>query len=751
MAIVPNENYNGKTRLKDWWKIVRDNFKAIFAAYNTHRDAAELDHPDGSVRAKHIADGAVGTAQLAKGAVNNVRIANNAVDARVIQDEAVTALKIKNDEIGDEKLQYITVVDEITDNGPGGAPGIGQRRGKPLSLLTSLYRKMAEHISGFAGHRAGIPLDHPNESVTTEKIAAGAVGTAQLAVGAVNHFILADSAVETKAIKNNAVTSEKLASGAVTLGKLGADAITALIDGKAEAKEYYIEDLDRCRGTGLYRVVKKNGDGFPEGETEGYMTVWHGNGLEFMQMLYCGDEGQNYRVYIRHAYDENDQTQFTGWKRIDVLPNERYVYCDGNNDELKINKAIDELDAMVSDGAMRTIHLVGRCVLQINDNMHPIPCNPDNFYYSIIKTTKNMVFDGQYCSDIIFDASTAGKHEYTSDGILTSEGRSCYLFSGEENVTLKNCSFTQINSEDLMFFPGAMIGQKNCHVEDCVFHDMYTQAAAGMDGFIYLKALDKSEGGSVRRCRFERNKIYFDASNKVLIRCNYGSVEDNYVSDISVTKQYFLLSQAMPQVNLISGNPNIVRKNYISNLKAIGDVAVDYTVNSGAANQNGILSENVFENICAVEGEMPVSFYAGVTSRGKIENNTFYNIVPNERYLISLGMRGKCSGNFISNIKGVKNGATIISSTKNTLISNNHIYTVRGESSDTVFYGISGTSSDLRICNNTLFDLVNAVPIQAPGANSMVIGNVTDSATIGAISGDGTIQANNVAKPVSAV
>jgi hypothetical protein len=338
MAIVPNENYNGKTKLKDWWKIVRDNFKAIFAAHNTHRDAAELDHPDGSVRAKHIADGAVGTTQLAKGAVNNVRIANNAVDARVIQDEAVTALKIKNDEIGDEKLQYITVVDEITDNGPGGVPGIGQRRGKPLSLLISLYRKMAEHISGFAGHRAGIPLDHPNESVTTEKIAAGAVGTAQLAVGAVNHFILADSAVETKAIKNNAVTTEKLASGAVNSSALANNAVETraikdgavnaqkleqtlalTIDSKAEGVEHYPGDLNDCRTIGIYYVTGSN---LPPNETQGYMTVYHSID-DTMQLIYCFDGSADniFRCYTRTGYipdDPQQGRQWTDWRAIDT-------------------------------------------------------------------------------------------------------------------------------------------------------------------------------------------------------------------------------------------------------------------------------------------------------------------------------------------------------------------------------------------------------------------------------------------------
>lgn len=62
--------------------------------FNAHKNAAELDHPDKSVKQRHIADSAIGTVQLAKGAVNNVRIGNNAVDARTIKDGEIKKTKL---------------------------------------------------------------------------------------------------------------------------------------------------------------------------------------------------------------------------------------------------------------------------------------------------------------------------------------------------------------------------------------------------------------------------------------------------------------------------------------------------------------------------------------------------------------------------------------------------------------------------------------------------------------------------------
>lgn len=67
------------------------------AEFNAHKNAEELDHPDKSVKKRHIADYAVGTMQIDKGAVNNVRIGNNAVDARTIKDGEITKAKLSED------------------------------------------------------------------------------------------------------------------------------------------------------------------------------------------------------------------------------------------------------------------------------------------------------------------------------------------------------------------------------------------------------------------------------------------------------------------------------------------------------------------------------------------------------------------------------------------------------------------------------------------------------------------------------
>jgi hypothetical protein len=108
-----NFNFDGKTRLKEWWTIVRDNLTSIQELFNSHQSAAELDHPSKSVKQKHIADKAVGQGQLADGAVGTTQIAASAVTSAKIGTAAVNAEHIAKGVVTAEKLS--DVVNEKLD------------------------------------------------------------------------------------------------------------------------------------------------------------------------------------------------------------------------------------------------------------------------------------------------------------------------------------------------------------------------------------------------------------------------------------------------------------------------------------------------------------------------------------------------------------------------------------------------------------------------------------------------------------
>ncbi len=99
-----NFNFDGKTLLRNWWKIVEANFRTIQAAFadhlnkfNEHKTAAELDHPDKSVKQRHIDDYSINTTKLAQYAVTNTKIYPGAVQTAHIKDGNVTESKLSQE------------------------------------------------------------------------------------------------------------------------------------------------------------------------------------------------------------------------------------------------------------------------------------------------------------------------------------------------------------------------------------------------------------------------------------------------------------------------------------------------------------------------------------------------------------------------------------------------------------------------------------------------------------------------------
>ena len=88
-----------------------------------------------------------------------------------------------------------------------------------------------------SAHRTAATLDHPDGSVTSAKLASGAVTTAKIGDGQVTTSKLADNAVTTPKIADGAVTTVKLADGAVTAAKIadGTVGTAELADGAVTA------------------------------------------------------------------------------------------------------------------------------------------------------------------------------------------------------------------------------------------------------------------------------------------------------------------------------------------------------------------------------------------------------------------------------------------------------------------------------------------------------------------------------------
>lgn len=98
-------NFNGKTLLKDWWKIMLENLTTINTRFEAHRTTYPMDHPNKSVQKNHIADKAVGTDQLDDYSVTATKLAQYSVSAAKIYPGAVQTAHIKDVNITKAKLE----------------------------------------------------------------------------------------------------------------------------------------------------------------------------------------------------------------------------------------------------------------------------------------------------------------------------------------------------------------------------------------------------------------------------------------------------------------------------------------------------------------------------------------------------------------------------------------------------------------------------------------------------------------------
>lgn len=98
-------NFNGKTLLKDWWRIMLENLQSISSYFETHRTASTLDHPDRSVQQRHMANSSVGTNQLIDLNVTEAKLASGAVTSAKIGTSAVQTTHIKDSNVTKPKLE----------------------------------------------------------------------------------------------------------------------------------------------------------------------------------------------------------------------------------------------------------------------------------------------------------------------------------------------------------------------------------------------------------------------------------------------------------------------------------------------------------------------------------------------------------------------------------------------------------------------------------------------------------------------
>ena len=189
------------------------NAKADDTSLSAHKGASVLDHPDESVTTAKLADEGVTTPKIADGAVTKDKL--DPVTVQTPLDAAGTHAADKTNPHAVTKTQV----------GLGNVDNVKQATKQE-----------------FDAHREAVKLDHPDGSVTTDKLADEAVVEGKIGSGAVTTAKLGASAVETAKIKDGAVTKDKIGTGAVEKEKVADGAITAAKIGASAVETAKVKD-----------------------------------------------------------------------------------------------------------------------------------------------------------------------------------------------------------------------------------------------------------------------------------------------------------------------------------------------------------------------------------------------------------------------------------------------------------------------------------------------------------------------------
>ncbi|MCI9627320.1 MAG: hypothetical protein HFI90_11155 [Clostridia bacterium] len=133
---------------------------------------------------------------------------------------------------------------------------------------------------------------------------------------------------------------------------------------------------------------------------------------------------------VGQVFGKLDTATF-GFRDIEscVPKNEKYVYCDGNDDHLKIQAAIDEVE---DTGIPTVIYPVGECVLKVIARGVPAGVYQP---MDLITLGDNMTLDGRYCRIILDFTTHFTETETDYNGFVT-------IFKLGNNSGIENCTIS---------------------------------------------------------------------------------------------------------------------------------------------------------------------------------------------------------------------------------------------------------------------------------------------------------------------
>lgn len=702
-----NFNFDGKTFLSKWWKIVRDNFTAIQTDHNTLSDKLDTEITQrtnadvglanqitAEKTARESADSSLSSrinneATIRQAADNELQrnidseiterqtadtnISNSVKAEESARKSADKELKARIDEINANTETTILFGDKKQHTVKFVAPSKptlyfdGQQEYEGDSMTVDITLKDAFYIDGkqiagtFSEQCINVPID------------------------GIYIVVRYDFIKNTCSISPSSTSVPSAISGDVwtfTLYHIHEINLEMKIDSESPTGE-------------RYEFISASFDYVIENESTTGDSYFITNTYERVRTL--ADLATVNKNSFIDAVNENAKNI------TDITKNQIFVVCDGDHDELKLQAALSK----ATRGTV--VYIMGDCVLTNENTQDSGLVSGFGHYNAILNVGIRVTLDGTYCSSITFkNTNPAARQVIFFLGIMAKLKNINFQ---EDNTT---CTQTSVN-------PMILFGNSNAIVDNCVL------------GEVYDVNQDDSTVGNIIMCsgsKFTNNVI---DGWCLKTKTNIGAcmkftkvfVDNNKFTNIWTTD------------NSDSG--------YLMSVSAsifINNVFEDNTIPQGEiyfSGNNSLCNHNIFNS----------SDIGNITLAGNTANNVFISLDLNE--CIAVKLRSICNDNTFFGLK-VKEGDCAFDLGVEATFANNYIKNLSIITTDsTEVKGYNILYANKAFCRDNVIllsaatnTLENLYVIEA-NASSVVTGNVTSASSIGLLDEGCVAEGNTVA------
>lgn len=702
-----NFNFSGKTLLKDWWKIVRDNFTAIQTDHNTLSDKLDTEITQRTNADVGLANqiAAEKTARESADSSLSSRINNEATIRQAADNELQRNIdsEITERQTADTNISNLVKAEESARKSADKELKARIDEINANTETTILFGEKKQHTVKFvAPSKPTLYFDgqqeYDGESMTVDitlkdafyidgKQIAGTFSEPCINVPIDGVYIVVryDFSNNMCSISSNSTSVPSAISGDVwtfTLYHINDINLEMKIDSESPTGERY----EFISAAVDYVIENENATG------DSYFIT---NPYERVRTL--ADLATVNKNSFIDAVNENAKNI------TDVTQNQIFVVCDGDHDELKIQAALSR----ATRGTV--VYIMGDCVLTNENTQDSGLVSGFGHYNAILNVGIRVTLDGTYCSSITFkNTNPAARQVIFFLGIMAKLKNINFQ---EDNTT---CTQTSVN-------PMILFGNSNAIVDNCVL------------GEVYDVNQDDSTVGNIIMCsgsKFTNNVI---DSWGLKTKTNTGScmkfsgvfVDNNKFTNIWTTDN----SESGYLMSVLSST-------------FINNVFEDNTVPQGEIYFSGNKSlcyHNIFNS----------SDIGNITLAGNTANNVFISLDLNER--IAVRLRSICNDNTFLGLK-VKEGDCAFDLGIESTFANNYIKNLSIITTDStegkeynILYANKAFCRDNVILLSAATNALENLYVIEANASSVVTGNVTSASSIGRLDEGCVAEGNTVA------